>query len=397
MRIYPEIKRLPKKCLVTSTPVKKYIAMNEQGEIIKMKKIQGLNLLKILACVVIFCHHYQQYFNVYFEGKVNFFNGNFYFGYVVELFFMISGILAYNSYIEKGSLPSFTTYIKGKFLRFFPTTFLALTFLYLFEWIVYFIDGKPFFWKLPTLVDYVLCIFLLDNGWGFESLIPDWRISWYVGVLLLLYAIFWCVTKICEKRKASVGNIAFLCFIAGSAVFFNENELLSIELPLLGHNLSRGVLSFFMGIVVYSLVKNYQKAAKLYASIGLPLITGMMIYDYNMTQNVGNPLIGQYYWGCILILYPSILIIAMTSKFIGKISKIKILDKFERLTFPVYLYQAFLLTLFAYFEHIGWIQINHGYKSMFVAVVLIFGVSYLIDKYIRVPFEKAVYKLLDEE
>lgn len=60
----------------------------------------SLDFIKILATVFIVFHYYQQVIGVYFDKGINFYNGKFYFGYMVELFFVLSGYFMY-SYIEK--------------------------------------------------------------------------------------------------------------------------------------------------------------------------------------------------------------------------------------------------------------------------------------------------------
>ena len=56
------------------------------------RNIQGFDILKIVSATLIVFHHYQQVFKVRFNG-INFYDGAFNFGYLVELFFIISGIL----------------------------------------------------------------------------------------------------------------------------------------------------------------------------------------------------------------------------------------------------------------------------------------------------------------
>jgi len=57
-----------------------------------MKKIGGFDLLKIISATLIVFHHYQQVFQVSFE-YINFCGGRIIFGFLVELFFIISGFL----------------------------------------------------------------------------------------------------------------------------------------------------------------------------------------------------------------------------------------------------------------------------------------------------------------
>lgn len=53
-----------------------------------------LDFIKIVATSLIVCHHFQQVLEVKFE-YINFFYGSFYFGYLVEMFFIISGMCAF--------------------------------------------------------------------------------------------------------------------------------------------------------------------------------------------------------------------------------------------------------------------------------------------------------------
>ena len=59
------------------------------------KREGSLDLLKFLATCCIVMHHFQQITGAFFEGHLNFYSGNFYWGYLVELFFLVSGYFAY--------------------------------------------------------------------------------------------------------------------------------------------------------------------------------------------------------------------------------------------------------------------------------------------------------------
>ena len=55
-------------------------------------KIQGFDYIKIIAASLLVFHHYQQVFECKFAG-INFYGGHIEFGFLVELFFTISGYL----------------------------------------------------------------------------------------------------------------------------------------------------------------------------------------------------------------------------------------------------------------------------------------------------------------
>lgn len=56
------------------------------------KKIFGFDYIKIIAASLLVFHHYQQVFACKFAG-INFYEGHIQFGFLVELFFTISGYL----------------------------------------------------------------------------------------------------------------------------------------------------------------------------------------------------------------------------------------------------------------------------------------------------------------
>lgn len=64
------------------------------------ERYYSLDFLKIVATVIIICHHFQQLSGAFYPGYINFYNGKFYWGYMVELFFVLSGFFMY-PYIEK--------------------------------------------------------------------------------------------------------------------------------------------------------------------------------------------------------------------------------------------------------------------------------------------------------
>lgn len=82
-------------------------------------------------------------FNLWFEGKLNFNNGYFYFGFLVQLLFMVSGFLMENS-IQEHPYVGFAETIKKKYLRFFPMCFISITAYTVLQWVGYFLSGDFF-------------------------------------------------------------------------------------------------------------------------------------------------------------------------------------------------------------------------------------------------------------
>lgn len=99
----------------------------------KKKNIDSLDLLKSIASFLIVIYHYQQVFKVKFNG-INFYSRKLILGYLVELFFMISGYLTI--YTSKNILAtSFSQVLKGygtelihKLKRIYPMTMITTAF-----------------------------------------------------------------------------------------------------------------------------------------------------------------------------------------------------------------------------------------------------------------------------
>lgn len=63
----------------------------------KMRRNIALDIFRIIAATLIVLHHYQQGTGIVLK-YINFYGGKFNFGYIVGLFFLISGLLLDNWY-----------------------------------------------------------------------------------------------------------------------------------------------------------------------------------------------------------------------------------------------------------------------------------------------------------
>lgn len=102
----------------------------------------------MVATILIVFHHYQQTTGAVFS-KINFCEGNFYFGWVVELLFVISGYLIY---LQKDRLDdTLYKFMKKRFIRLFPVVCAGAIAYELFLYIYVCVMGKSWSGIQPTL------------------------------------------------------------------------------------------------------------------------------------------------------------------------------------------------------------------------------------------------------
>lgn len=218
--------------------------------------LYNLDLIKITAAIFIVLHHYQQISGMRLKG-INFYGGSFNFGYLVELFFMISGYLTVYSY-KKGC--KFIPWFKQKCKRIYPYVFIAgivmlaanLTYTALYK--------ENLFNEHYGLVNIITSLLLVSQGW----IVEVWPVlnspTWYLCVLLICYIIFYLITIIASHFKKKYINFVgylFFAFLSMVCYFLVTHGLNNI--PFFRILNCRGYASFFIGCflcMIISKVRN---------------------------------------------------------------------------------------------------------------------------------------------
>ena len=98
-----------------------------------------LDALKFFAAIGIVFHHYQQVTGVVFS-RFNFYGGRIYFGYLVELFFILSGFFM-AVHIEKHKGLQLKEFLLGKMIRLYPAAIISGVVFCVSAWIFRFLTG----------------------------------------------------------------------------------------------------------------------------------------------------------------------------------------------------------------------------------------------------------------
>ena len=340
----------------------------------------SLDFLKILATIFIVFHHYQQCTRARFTYGINFWDGNFYWGYMVELFFIISGILMFK-YIDKikNNEIGFKEFALKRFARLIPMLIFGAV-LYEIVLISYVkLYNQSWFDSTPSIWGAIIDGLGIQNGGVFKDQIINFP-TWYCSVLLLMYVVFYISVKFANKKKISPYYVFIGLIMLGCAIRTYE-----ITLPFLTRNTARGFYAFFTGLILAKFINNKDISKKqIIASSVIVYLYLLCWYTYRELLTEGIEYI------LVFILYPAIIIL-FNSKPLKKLFSFKGIKKLSEISFSVYIIHAALIVLM----FVGLKVLNKTiyfndpiYMIVFVIICWILGtlVHYLYEK----PIQKAV-------
>ena len=208
------------------------------------KREYGLDFLKTVASVLIVFHHYQQ--DIAADYPVRFYPGpgRFSCGYMVELFFLISGFLiaAYAPRIRGGL--RFRDFFLRRWLRLFPLMLLSTAGYCALYFLLGMSDSLYSWMETPTLRGFVLTSLGLQRGWGLHCPTIN-NPLWYLSVLLFCYILFYLLVRVSARLRFPTWVLYLL--MVGIGVAFGSGE---VNLPFLNWYMCRGYHSFFSGLLL---------------------------------------------------------------------------------------------------------------------------------------------------
>ncbi len=337
-----------------------------------MKRNASLDFMKVIASILIVCHHFQQVLEVHF-GRVNFYGGRFSYGYLVELFFIISGICAFQ-WIEKMTKEwTFPSFYCKRLLRLLPLTVISVIVASLESMIYYHVKG---YWRLDQPFSMSGALFAclgIQAGWASNNPMINNPI-WYISVLLLCYAIMYFSTWLAKRIDVSPYYLYMGIVLVGIGI-----QSYGINLPFLNFFSARGYMSFFAGIL-YMKIAHSLDIKKWWIQITAAVIFMFQIFLIykGLVSNIGMDVI--------FILWPSLLIL-FHSGLARKIIRGKIWSKWAEISFSVYIWHCILLIgyLFIPRECAGWLYSGWG---LLLTIVILQIVGILSNRFIERPLTK---------
>lgn len=342
----------------------------------------SLDFIKVIATVFIIFHHYQQYVSGSFASGINFYGGLYNFGYMVELFFILSGYFMYPYITKIRQGISLKEFFVSRYLRLIPLVAIA-AFVYQFLVLVHIKTvGTAWFMHSPNLWETIVAALGLQEGWIFRDNTYINYPVWYISVLLLCYVLFYFATFLSKKLHIS-GRYFYLSFIfAGIAI-----SSYGWQLPFLNEYTARGYYAFFTGVLLatYCFERNTTKKESL-VSLAIAILLIDLIAFHNGLVASGIRYVSAF------LLFPAIIMV-FKSTFMCKLLSAQIYRTAASIAFNSFIWHMPLLVALMIINNqvpIGMNLASRGSMWGFLIVVIIVGtVSYFF-------IEKNIKKLLDK-
>lgn len=349
-----------------------------------MQKRNGsLDVLKFCAMVLIVCHHYQQIYNAFFYG-INFFGGRFQFGWVVELFFELSGfvIIKYIPRIKNGM--TFKEFYAKRYLRVAPAMILSiLAFDVIFSWKLVLLTGS---WKSEkiTIWNTLISCLGIQNGWVVINPGIN-KPLWYISILLLCYVIFYLTTFLAARMRVSETGFYCAMILLGIAI-----QTFEWEAPFLMFNTARGYIAFFYGILL-GIAFSKRKPGRRMTGAALLMTAGLTVLILNNLTFVND----HINLVMTFLYYPSLIII-FNSAPLSKVFDNRFSVLLGRVSFAAYIWHNCCFELIDIFNIRFHLEIRYGsYRTLALCFMIMLAWAFFADRFIERPLEKKVHYLLN--
>lgn len=295
----------------------------------KEKRNYSLDMLKILASLIIMFHHYQDLAGVVFSS-FNFSQGNFYFGNVVELFFIISGFLTCD-YLER--IPekvNFSAFFTKRCIRLLPMTALTAAAYVAVSCLTV---GGSHFWGW--------CV----SAFGLYSIGGNLQIynvnppSWYVSSLLICYIWFFGLVYWGKKKEMPLKWLFCGMIVLGLSI-----DAFGIDLPLFNGKTSRGYYAFFAGVLLKQFVKRYG-ANKAVKGIAAALIAAFAVVGFFSFDFISYDIV----YTLTFFVYPAMIVLCHT-RTAGRVFRYPWIGRLSEISFGVYLWHTPLYMFMEYLD-----------------------------------------------
>ncbi len=331
-----------------------------------MKRIYSLDILKFIMSILIVYYHYLQITGT--TDIMYIYSGSYLMlGYLVELFFIISGFLIAGS-LGKISEMDFKDYIVGKILRIYPIAILSVCFSAIVGFIYYKLYNEFFFdipitlWKMLTSVLFINSGGMLRPGFGINSPL------WYLGVLMYCYVITYFIVWFSNKIK-----VRSMYFFIGMVCFGLSVIQYEIELPFMNLMTGRGYTSFFLGIILYYIWRSLSHSKLTIYSVLCILLCACTYYFERDLYLDGQREVLNY------LLFPAILFLTLAVDERFDLSFVRSL-KFGELSYDIYVWHYCVISLIMLLNRRYDFMSGNEYRILLICILSVIALSIIMNK-----------------
>ena len=297
------------------------------------QRISALDGIRGIAAVIVaFGWHYQHFGPASYPfSKLLYWPYNY--GWImVDLFFVLSGLIFFKIYREKVSSHSLSLkdFSILRFSRLYPLHWLMLIIVFGIQFFRIFNDLPSFPLNYSRdISSFLLNIPMLQNGWlstEYSFNAPAWSISIEVMMYLLFFAVFF-------KAKKTKSYILYSLLFVYLGIIITRS---GISEAFFNHQVARGLIGFFIGCLtggIYTHFCNNNKHGKLFTSICGFLVLALtiipIIFGYEVLGN----------WTLIypIVLFPAFLFVVLRIKLLSTVFSIKPLTYLGDLSYGIYM------------------------------------------------------------
>ena len=336
-------------------------------------------------CIVIF--HYRIFYNpnintTYFEKNNQPFYNILFPAYehgwiAVQFFFTISGFIFYYLYLYKiqNNKISWKNFFILRFSRLYPLHFITLNFLLLL-YFIFKLKGLTLFSFSEINIKHYFLNILLISSWGFENNASFNTPSWSISIEVMLYALFFFITK--TKIKIFYSTAFLILF---SIFIFYFNKLIAY-----------GIFCFFIGGFTYLIIEkinNYKIKKNNFIILFFTICVAAIFFikEYKITEIYFKIVI-------LTIFFPSLIIFLFyfqkLNKKIGK--KISLIGD---VSYSLYLIHFIMqIIIFGILQYNN-IKLDFNSEIYFLSYVIILStISFFSYRYFEKPMQKYFRKKL---
>ena len=347
-----------------------------------MRKFYGIELLRFLASLSIVIFHwglsfgflnladnytYKNFLNIiYLHGDI-----------AVSIFFVISGVVFSNIYLDEKNNSSLTNFFVKRFARLYPLHILTLFLIIIIQFLFFNIFGSNQLYTLNNFYHFLLNIFLL-LGIGFEEGRSFNSPVWTVALEIYVYFIFFFLITLIKKHQILLVVLVYLLIIVLDKTKATELDFIRRYINL-AFFLDFARL-FFSGVLIFLIEKKFKDSKYLYiGTASLLIITS----------------IGKFYF--FIFIPVLVMLFVLLDKIIISNQTRKIFVILGNLTYSMYLLHTvtflYLLFILRTFDKISFFYSNFSFIFYLIGTILLSLLSFnYIEKPLNIKIRKKFLK-----